>query len=55
MMGPSYQLRSSDPNIMVIDGNISESVGWAKAVAPGKANIEYIHHHGQFTPVIITR
>lgn len=53
MMGPSYQLRSSDPSIVKIDSNEMDSEAWVKAMAPGKADIQYTHHEGRITPILV--
>lgn len=53
MMGPAYQLRSSDPRIVKIVGNYMEAEAWAEAIAPGRADIRYIHHEGQVTPILV--
>lgn len=53
MMGPAYQLRSSDPRIVKIVSNDMEPEAWVKAIAPGRADIQYIHHEGQITPILV--
>ena len=55
MMGPAYQLRSSDTHVLAIDSNDLEPVAWAKAITPGIADIQHIHDGGQFTRVIVTQ
>ena len=53
MQGPVYQLKSSDPSVMLIDGDPWGSVAWAKAVAPGRANIQHTSDDGRFTPIVV--
>ena len=53
MMGPACQLKSSDPSIVKIDSNDMEPEAWVKAIAPGRADIQYIHHEGQITPILV--
>lgn len=53
MMGPAYHLKSSDTRVLLIDSNGLEPIAWAKAIAPGRADIQHIHDEGQFTPVIV--
>ncbi len=55
MMGPAYQLRSSNTHVLIIDSNDLEPVAWAKALAPGRADIQHTHDEGQFTRVIVNR
>ena len=51
MMGPAYQLKSSDPKIIKIDSNFMEPEAWVKALAPGRADIQYVHQEGKITPI----
>lgn len=53
MMGPANQLRSSDPRIVIIDSSELEQEAWVKAIAPGRANIEYLNHEDQITPILV--
>lgn len=39
--GPAHYLSSSDTRILAIEGKPFEADAWAKAIAPGKADIRY--------------
>ena len=53
MMGPVHQLKSSDPGVVLIEGRFDEPVAWARALAPGKANIQHILDDGKITPIVV--
>lgn len=53
MMGPAYQLKSSDPGIVKIDSNDMEPEAWVKAIAPGRADIQYIQDEVKITPILV--
>jgi hypothetical protein len=53
MTGPAYQLRSSDPSILKIDSNDNGPEALVKAMAPGRADIQYIDQEKNITPILV--
>lgn len=53
MMGPANQLRSSDPSIIKIESDDLDWDAWIKALSPGRADIHYVNHEGQITPILV--